>query len=66
MLESVFGFIEDNSSDPKVKQRMSDSKVSVNILKVLLTSVRNHDNAGPFCIWVIWRGLVKKVEKPKS
>ena len=42
-LETVFGFIEDNSTDQKVKQRMSDSKVSVNILKVLLTSVRSHD-----------------------
>lgn len=43
-LEGVFGFIENNSKDSNVKQKMSDSKVSINILKVLFTSVRNNDD----------------------
>lgn len=42
-LETIFGFIEDSAKDPSVKQKMANSKVSINMLKVLLAAVRNHD-----------------------
>ena len=42
-LETVFGIILSHIQDSGVKQKISDSKICINFLKVLLISVRSHD-----------------------